>query len=229
MARAPIVIGTPQTAFDNAAATSLTFSYTVTAGVGTVLVVAAGAVDATEADTVVSGVTYGGVAMTLVNSQSRATGGNDIGASLWILNNPAVGSANIVVSYTESCSGTVAIGCEFQNVDPGTPQDVAATGSTSTGSSSTSLTLVSVTDGALGVDLVLTRQLKTHAVGSAPQALLGSQVQSTGGDDCTLSMSTELMATAGSIEMTRSWTTNIDACFSMMVLRPRKRRISIAS
>ena len=228
MARAPIVIGTPQTTFSNTDAASLTFSYTVTAGTGRVLIVAAGAVDGVEADTVATGVTYGGTAMTLVNSNTNPSGANDIGASLWILNNPAVGAANIVVTYTGTCFGTVAIGCEFQNVDPVTQQDVAATGGTSE-STPTTVSLVSVTDGALGVDLVLTRQAKTHAVGAAPQALLGSQVQSTGGDDCTLSMSTELMATAGSIEMTRSWTTNTDACFSMMVLRPRKRRISIAS
>ena len=228
MARAPIVIGTPQTTFSNTDAASLTFSYTVTAGIGRVLIVAAGAVDNVVADTVASGVTYGGTAMTLVNSNTNPSGANDIGASLWILNNPAVGTANIVVTYTGTCFGTVAIGCEFQNVDPVTQQDLAATGGTSE-STPTTVSLTSVTDGALGVDLVLTRQSKTHAVGSAPQAMLGSQVQSTGGDDCTLSMSTELMATAGSIEMTRSWTTNIDACFSMMVLRPRKRRISIAS
>ena len=228
MARAPINIGIPQTAFDNAAATSLTFSYTVTAGSGRVLIVAAGAVDGVEADTVATGVTYGGAAMSLVNANTNPSGSHDIGASLWILNNPAVGTDNIVVSYTGSCFGVVAIGCEFHNVDPVTQQDLAATGGAQD-TTPTSLSLVSVTDGALGVDLVLTRQLKTHAVGSAPQALLGSQVQSTGGDDCTLSMSFERMATAGSIEMTRSWTTNTDACFSMMVLRPRKRRISIAS
>lgn len=191
------------------------------------LIVAAGAVDTTEADTVVTGVTYGGVAMTLVDSRSNPSGGDDIGASLWILASPAVGAANIVVTYTASCFGTVAMGCEFHNVDLGTPQDLAATGGTQD-TTPTSLTLVSVTDGALGVDLVLTRQAKTHAVGAAPQAMLGSQVQSTGGEDCTLSMSTELMATAGSITMTRSWTTNVDACFSMMVLRPRKRRVSLS-
>ena len=225
MARKTIEIGVPSTGNSAAGTNSLTFSHATTAGNHRVLVVGAGAVDATVADTVVTGVTFQGTALTLVDSRTVAAGNNDVGESLWILHNPPEGTGDVVITFTGNVAGSCGIACQFNNCDWNTPQDTAATGTTDTSVTSISTSLTSVTAGALGVDLVITRLLKTHAVGSAPQALIGSQVTTTGGEDATLSMSSELKATAGAFTMSRSWTTGDIVAQSMMVLRPAVRRI----
>lgn len=214
----PISIGTPSTGAGSTGAQTLTFSHTVAAGNRRVLVVGGGAVDGNVSNIPITGVTYGGVAMTLVDARTQTSGSQEVGASLWILLAPAVGTADVVITHTASCLGRVGIACAFYNVDQGSPQDTTATGQ-GTSVTPTSLSRTSATSGALGVDLVITRQQKTHAVGAAPQELLGSQVQSTGGEDCTLSMSTELSESPGSFEMSRSWTTDVNNTHSMMVLR----------
>ena len=218
-ALATIGIGTPSTGVSIITTSSLTFSHTVAAGNSRVLIVATGAVDATVGDTVATGVTYGGIAMTSVDSQTSAAGNQDIGGSLWILPAPAVGTANVVITYTGACDGKVGIACVFTNVDQTTPQDVAATGASGSAATSTSLSRTSATAGALGVDLTCTRLLKTHNEGTSPQTMLTSD-QSTGGEDMTLSVSTELNAVAGSFSMSRTWTGSEIYTQSMMVLRP---------
>ena len=220
-----IAIGTPSQANSADGTNAISWSHTVTAGNHRVLVVGAGAVDATVGNTVVTGITYGGVAMTLVDSRTVAAGNQDVGESLWILHNPAEGTATVAVTFTGTVLGSMGIACQFNNVNWDTRQDVAATGTTDTGVTSISTSLTSVTAGALGVDLVVTRLLKTHAVGSAPQAYIGTQEQTTGGQDATLSMSSELAASAGLFSMTRSWTTGEIVAQSMMALRPAVRRV----
>lgn len=92
---------------------SITQSHVVGAGNDRILVV--GVIVTSSADKV-SGITYGGVALTRLRAE---TGGNR--TYLYYLLNPAVGTANIVTSlFTSDCDG-VAIAQSFANVDQSTP------------------------------------------------------------------------------------------------------------
>jgi len=221
-ARKSIGIGSPLASLEGSGST-LNANYTVAAGNNRVLLVAAGAVDAVVGATVATGVTYGGVAMTLVDSQTSAAGNQDIGASLWILNNPLEGLNAVVVTFTGAVVGNCAIICAFTNVDQVTQQDLAATGTSGSGATTSSLSRTTVTDQALGVDICCTRLIQTHVEGAAPQALLTTS-SATGGQDVTLSMSTELKAVAGATTMARTWDTSDVFTQSMLVLRPAPRR-----
>ena len=214
----PISIGTPSTGTSSTGGQTLTFSHTVAEGSKRVLIVGAAAVDGSSSNFPVTGVTYGGVAMTLVDSRTATGVAQDVTASLWILVNPAVGTADVVATLNSSVVGRVGIACVFYNVDSSTPQDAAATGAGSYANTSSSINISTTTPNALGVDLVVTRTLQTHLVGASPQAMLQTET-TTGGEDCTLSMSTELMATPGALTMSRSWTDSRTLAHSMMVLR----------
>jgi len=102
-------------------ATSLTWSHTVAAGTNRVLFVEL-AIDGLGAN--VTGVTYGGVALTQVG---RGTGNHAI--EIWRLINPTVGTANVVASFSGS---TPAAGgaTTFNGVHQTTPTGafVSATG-----------------------------------------------------------------------------------------------------
>lgn len=75
---------------------SLSFSHTVGSGDRRILIVGVGHDSATE---IVTGVTYGGVAMTLLIGRSPLSG---INSRLFYLLDPAAGAANVVVSLTNT-------------------------------------------------------------------------------------------------------------------------------
>lgn len=84
-----------------ATSTSLTFSHTCT-GSSRILFVMGH--DKQTSATVVTGVTYGGAAMTQVNTLAGSATQNDRAITLWYLVNPASGANNVVVSASESVS-----------------------------------------------------------------------------------------------------------------------------
>jgi len=79
--------------------TSLTFSHTCT-GSDRILFVMGH--DKSNSATIITGITYGGVAMTQVNTLNGGAGQNDRAITLWYLIAPATGSNNVVVSASES-------------------------------------------------------------------------------------------------------------------------------
>jgi len=136
-------------------ATSLTWSDTVAAGTDRAMFVEL-AIDGLGA--LVTGVTYGGVALTQVG---RATGNH--ASEIWRLVNPTVGTANIVASFggtTAAAGGTVT----FNGVDQSNP-----TG-TFVGNAGTSATM-SVTAASAAGDTVIDVE---HWTGSAPGYTLGN-------------------------------------------------------
>lgn len=77
---------------------SLTWSHTVGAGTNRALVVAVGTYSATART--VTGITYNGVALTKIDAQTAALEANNQSGELWVLAAPAVGTANVVVTFS---------------------------------------------------------------------------------------------------------------------------------
>ena len=85
-----------------AAVSSLTWAHVVGAGSNQILIVTPAALN-NGATVAVTGVTYGGVALTRAVVKSRSDSGYYQETSVWYLVNPAVGTADIVVTYTGTC------------------------------------------------------------------------------------------------------------------------------
>lgn len=79
-------------------ASSLTFARTTAAGLNKGLVVVVVCYGSNRAT---SGVTYNGVAITLLAQGD----GNNVNCSIWYLPNPATGSNNVVITQPGSCNG----------------------------------------------------------------------------------------------------------------------------
>ncbi len=124
---------------------SLTWSHTCT-GADLVLIVGV-STRGDDGDAVPDGVTYNGVAMTLIDGQGFAT---VLFSSLWQLKAPATGANNVVVSWTTNTVRVVGGSMSFTGVDQTNPidSDNGATGS----STAPSVTLTTVAANAWGVD-----------------------------------------------------------------------------
>lgn len=122
---------------------NITVSHVVGSGSNRVLYVKTSAQDSNHANLPVTGITYGGVALTKVR-HDEATGNNR--TEIWRLIAPAVGTANIVVTFTGSIGEAACIGISLTGVDQTTPTDAnnGATGN----SSGPSVSITSVTDNA---------------------------------------------------------------------------------
>ena len=112
-------IGSPQRTNANNT-TSLTFSFTTSAGNHPYLLVAASHRDTRFSGSVVSGVTFGGTPLTFVGEET-STGFRDVYTSFWGLVNPTIQTANIVVTYNLSVIRAKATAVQFLFVDPVTP------------------------------------------------------------------------------------------------------------
>lgn len=114
-----------------ATGTSLTFSFTNTSGD---FVIVAGA-DRTGGATLVTGVTYGGSAMTKKVELNGNASYNDRAITLWVLTNPPTGANNVVVSASSSQSLRFSAysysGVDQSNPDDGTDTSIGSSGSTS--------------------------------------------------------------------------------------------------
>lgn len=125
---------------------SITVSHTTGSGSNRALIVGISANHVVLADTIPTGVTYAGSAMTLFGSANRAgTGSNDIGVSFWYIKNPTVGANDIIATFTPTFFEVVlgAVSVTGARQDP--PTGVAVLGENS-GSTSASITLLSSPD-----------------------------------------------------------------------------------
>lgn len=131
------------------------FNYTVPALSNRALIVAVGSRDTTsDADTVVSSVTYGGISLTQVNTQENGgAGATDVRSDLWILTNPTVGTASVAVTLAGSVNQSVAVAGTFGNVDQSTSQDATSTGSNANAANATG-SITTVTNGAVVVSAI---------------------------------------------------------------------------
>jgi len=118
---------------------SLTWSHTVASGSDRLLIVRIANIDSTVS---VSNVTYGGAALTQLQSSTSGSGTSHVRASLWYLVAPTVGTANVVVTlsgstrvqgYSNDLSGvsqTTPFGTPVTTTGTNNALSVTATGAT---------------------------------------------------------------------------------------------------
>lgn len=133
------VNGTGSTA-GGAAVSSLTWSHTVASGANRLLIVSISHYRTFPTVGTVSSVTFGGVALTQMPSSKVSVVGDADTHEIWTLSNPAVSTANIVVTFATSMENAVAGAIAF----------TGSTGAltTTTPVSALSTTTLSVTTGA---------------------------------------------------------------------------------
>lgn len=151
---------------------SISYSHTVGSGSNRLLVV--GVFIPHGADKVTS-VTYGGVAMTRVRATTPGVGISAV-TYFYQLVNPAVGTANVVITLgSADCSGN-SIAASFTGVDQATP--VSATNGYVGGyvESPRSLT-ISTPSGGMSLDMIGSPNTKVYTQGSG-QTLLGALANS---------------------------------------------------
>jgi hypothetical protein len=124
-------------------ATSLTFSFNNVAGD---FVIVCGH-DRTGNTSVVSGVTYGGNAMTKKVELAGNASFNDRAITLWVLTNPPTGSNNVVVTAS-STQNMRFHAYSYTGVDQSTPDDGTDTSTGGSGSTSIATDITTATDGA---------------------------------------------------------------------------------
>jgi RHS repeat-associated protein len=109
-----------------------TASITIGSGSNRILIVGTSVQDANHANYPITGITYGGVALTKIRSD-EATG--NARTELWYLLNPATGTANIIVNATGSIGELAMEAISLTGVDQTTPIDAQA-GQTGNGTAS---------------------------------------------------------------------------------------------
>jgi len=147
------------------ATNSKTLAHTTPAGQYRCLIVAVSASNNSSATSLPSGITYGGNAMTAVGSAvlERTVGALNVGVALYYYVAPAVGAANVVVSFANNQDYIVVGAMSFQWVDQTTP---TANGAGQNGSAtSSSNTVTSVAD-QIAVDVINVYGNETLVVGA---------------------------------------------------------------
>lgn len=138
-----IVIGDKSNT-SNTNVSSLTFAHDVVAGEK--LIVGTTAEDNSATDVVVTGITYGGVALTKIDGLS---GDNAVvwnRSELWELTAPAAGTANVIISFTGSVAGCTGMAVCIKGLKA---QIYEAKGTGSAGSSTAEIaSAISITPGA---------------------------------------------------------------------------------
>src|SRR3990167_4631231 len=123
---------------------SFSWSHTVAAGSDLLLIVGVNMYDATDADRVVSGITYNGVALTQSITLNDDT--TDIRSDIWYLKNPTTVANTVEVTMAGTVTDPSAFACSFSGVDQTTP--IEATGTFGTDVSPATPTVITVTDNA---------------------------------------------------------------------------------
>lgn len=151
-----------------------TVSSSHTGGSGANRVLIVGVNTTTQSDKV-SGITYGGVAMTRI----RAEVGTGVGEATYLykLVNPASGVNSIVCTFTTSDVAAVLIAVSFSGVDQTTPTDYDTGGTNQFGTSPRSMA-ITVSAGGVGISLLGTPDLDAYTVGGAATQI--AQLDNTG-------------------------------------------------
>lgn len=102
-------------------ATSLTFSHTVSSGSDRALVVFVRGRAATSGAVLASSVTFNGTNLTEVAGATIYDATNQTGVQSWVLVNPTVTTANVVVTWGSATNRGGAVALSFTGVDQTTP------------------------------------------------------------------------------------------------------------
>lgn len=172
------------------ATTTQTWAHTVPSGNNRVLVVGISLRTLTRT---VTSLTYGGTALTKIGSSNIR-----MGVELWRLVGPAVGTANIVATWSGS-SDLVGWSGSFTNVDQTTPTGAIFV---SNGSSTTPSVTVASATGELVIDTVSTRgDAKSTTVGAGQTVICSGALGNAGANGRGASSSE-----AGAASVVMSWT-----------------------
>src|SRR5262245_48032025 len=142
--------------------TTSTLSWTHTVGGGNNRLLVVGV--ATEANPIagnsnVTGITYGGVAMTHVAGGQQIAMDTGVGtenyADLWFMLNPPSGSATVAVSLTGTVADVLGGGVSFDNVRQQSPEAIGGAATTATTFSTLSAGITTLSPDALVVDIGL--------------------------------------------------------------------------
>ena len=144
--------------------TVLSWSHTVGSGSNRILLV--GVSLRNGGSQTVSGITYGGTALTLLGS---AANGTNIRGELWYLKNPAAGAATVQVTISGAATYFAAGAASFFNVEQGSSFGTAVTGNGNSANPSVSVTSAA---GELVVDILAKRNTSEAAVVGAGQTQL---------------------------------------------------------
>lgn len=137
------------------AATS--YSHTTGSITDGILIVGTMARDAAGAtDGVVTGVTYGGVALTKIREDITATDSSKwFYTGLWYLVNPAAGSGTIAVTMTGTVNAQAIAACTFSGALQASPVDVSGVYSSEAATTTApTLTLTTTVDGTVTIDVM---------------------------------------------------------------------------
>lgn len=141
------------TSSSSTASSTLTFSHTV-AGSDRVLMVGVSWQTGAVNNATVTGVTYNGVAMTLVDEQAPPDPFNQtLGASLWRLVAPATGTHNVVITISNTSDVILGGATSWTGVDQTTPLGTSAKATAQSGTTAT--VNVSSATGEVVVDVVI--------------------------------------------------------------------------
>lgn len=155
------------TGAESSVTTSITVSHTTGSGSNRALLVGVAGADVTAADTIPTGVTYAGNAMTLLRSETKGVSGSalSMGVSIWYIADPTTGANDIVASVTGTVSDVVLGGVSVANARQAPPAGTAVLDSGS--STSGSITLLS------GPDDLVFDTLSLASMGVAQAATVG--------------------------------------------------------
>jgi hypothetical protein len=177
---------------------------------------------ATQANTIVSSITYGGTAMTLIDNQSNTAGGATwMTANTYIIMNPPAGLNSVAVTMGGTPEQAYAAAATFWNVDQVTPQDVTHTG-TGAGTANPAISITTATDGAVCIGCIAFN----NNTGVAPASGQAEQVDAGDGTNYELEVNTITKATAGSQAMNLTCGGSHYG-YTICALRPRRRKIRV--
>ncbi|BCU77641.1 SdrD B-like domain-containing protein [Luteolibacter sp. LG18] len=190
---------------------SLTVAHTTGTGTNRLMMVAVNYEDDDVAGMSITGVTYGGVALTRLATQLS---GQEASTQVWYLVNPASGTANVVVNATGvQAADTMHVGVTtFTGVSQSAPFGTAVT-ATGTGTTA-SVTAVSATGELVYATLALD-DARAATTTSGQTELFNTTVGTANSDGIRSAATTK----AGALATVSSWTTGSDAwaCISVPI------------
>lgn len=210
-----IILDQISTVKQNTSVSSFSFNVAVTAGLTGGLIILFAQTHSTGSISITAA-TYNSVAMTKANRQ------NSIGAAtteIWYLVNPASGTNSLSVTLSGSAGFYDAVAISYSGVDQSTPMDATAVGqSVASGSTSNSLSITTVTNGAVVVDCVNAGAAPTLTVGGSQT----KDVDNTNTNSDKFGVSHQLKTTAGITTMTWNFgpSTGGASALSVAALRP---------
>ncbi len=202
---------------DNENSTTVTWSHTVSAGLNRILIVGTHVKDDTDVDRPITGITYGGVALTKIREDNDNA--KDITVGLWYLVNPSVGTANIVATATGTCQVLTGSAVSLAGVDQDNPVD--SQNGTSGNNTLMTIAVTTLNNNNWVIDAGISKEGNDLTIGANQTLLSQFTINSTGGGATDRAvMSYEGDNSPGSITMSWTWSGAEDWAVSAAAFKP---------